>query len=387
MEEIPFEDRHVPRAEIDWERSAWWWYPLTRAVHPALKMTALVTSLIAIWIAQGGLWLADWLFDPAWNLSEQFATSNTTPFQSRLAIWISEAALALLSFERFGLRELAFVTFVALFWTAVLAMFGGVIARRGMVELGQRTVATWDESLRIVIGRWHSFLWSTGMHLVALAIMLLPVLLLGWLSSLSAWTATIAGILLIAAFPLVFAVGRFAVSLFVSFPLSVCAIAAEKRADAFEGFSRSNAYFFQRPVVTIVCAILLALVGLIGEQLISWTLGLGWSLIRGTYFFAGGATQAASEPYINTGNWLVSQLVMAFWFSYFWTATAATYLILRRCVDHTELDELDGIVSSLEQSLPDIPPPPSEATAEPAGDSEGGTSETPSSEPKPDPDQ
>ena len=47
MEEIPFEDRYVPKTEIDWDRSLWWWYPLTRAVHPAMRVTAIVTSAIA----------------------------------------------------------------------------------------------------------------------------------------------------------------------------------------------------------------------------------------------------------------------------------------------------------------------------------------------------
>ena len=39
MEETPFEDRRVPKSEVDWERSFWWWIPLTRAIHPAAKLT------------------------------------------------------------------------------------------------------------------------------------------------------------------------------------------------------------------------------------------------------------------------------------------------------------------------------------------------------------
>ncbi len=67
MDEVPFEDRHVPRVEVDWDRSAWWWYPLTRVIHPAVRMTALAVSLIALWIAVGGIVLGDWLFHPRWD--------------------------------------------------------------------------------------------------------------------------------------------------------------------------------------------------------------------------------------------------------------------------------------------------------------------------------
>ncbi len=95
----------------------------------------------------------------------------------------------------------------------MLALVGGILARRSLVELGQQTIAPWGESLRIVFGRWASFLWSqSGMHLVGLAFLLLPVLLFGAVSRLGAVGATIGGICLLLAFPLVFAVGRMALS-------------------------------------------------------------------------------------------------------------------------------------------------------------------------------
>ena len=64
MEEVPFEDRHVARTEVEWERSAWWWIPLTRSVQPAIKMTALVVSLLAVWLTYIGVLGAKLLFQP-----------------------------------------------------------------------------------------------------------------------------------------------------------------------------------------------------------------------------------------------------------------------------------------------------------------------------------
>lgn len=361
MEEVPFEDRHVPRAEIDWDRSAWWWYPITRAIHPAVRMTSLALSLIALLIAAGGIVVGEWLFQPHWNaelldwfamqLGSRAASSDMTP---SIVVWASLLAQAAASFETFGLSELGFVTF-EFFWIATtFAILGGVLARRGAVELGQRTVAPWGESFAIVFSRWQSYLWATCMHFVGIAVLLLPALILGLVSRLGSVGAIVAGVLLLMSFPLVFGIGRIALSAIICFPLSACAICIEKKADAFEGFSRSNAYVFQRPVVGVLCTLLLVATGLVGELIVTWTLQLGWGLVRGTFAFSGGPATEMNAM-LGYGDWLTNLLIASFWFSYFWTGAAAVYLILRKSVDHCELDEMETIESDVERSLPNIP--------------------------------
>ena len=78
MEEVPFEDRVVPKAEIDWERSAWWWIPLTRSVHPAIKLSSLVGSLIAVGLAQAGVRFAGLLFQPELSNSARNSVTNSS---------------------------------------------------------------------------------------------------------------------------------------------------------------------------------------------------------------------------------------------------------------------------------------------------------------------
>ncbi len=358
MEEVPFDDRQVPRVEVDWERSIWWWYPLTRAVQPAVRMNALVLGLLAIGLSIAGLRLGEWLFAPAWRPSLELAVDSSTGYSVRLPMWVSGFIRSLLSFDRMGLQELGFLTFEMLWLTFTFALIGGVLARRSLVELGQRTIAAWGESCGLVLSRWQSFFWSMGMHFVGIAAMLTPIFLLGLVSRLGAVGATLAGVLLLVCFPLAFAIGRFVLSAILCFPLSVCAIVAERKADAFEGFSRSNAYLFQRPVVAAICAFVLLAIGSVGEQLVFWTLASGWWLIRGTYLFAGGGIQPASNDFIAAGNWLSEALIACYWFSFFWSGAAATYLVLRKSVDNTEIDELDLVESSIAQSVPSIPPAP-----------------------------
>lgn len=380
MEEVPFEDRHVPRVEIDWDRSAWWWYPLTRAIHPAVRMLSLALSLVALLVIFAGVMLGERLFDPRWNSDafgwhfENFDAFRGGGLRWPIVEWLVSIAQAFVSFQAFGLAEFAFVIFSLLWVFTVSALFGGVLARRAAVELGQRTVATWSESLGIVWSRWQSFLWATGMHLVGIAFLLVPPLILGFVSRLGTVGAIIAGILLLLMFPLVFGIGRFALSAIVCFPLSVCAICVEKKADAFEGFSRSNAYFFQRPVVGVLCVLVLLAFGLVGEQIVYWTLNLGWWLTSRTFNLAG---NNSANAFISMGSWLTASLIGAYWFSFFWSGSAAAYLILRRSVDNCELDEMETIESEMELSLPNIPTTSQPAaTAEPPASSSQPAMET-----------
>lgn len=365
MEEVPFDDRYVPRVEIDWSRSAWWWIPLTRAIQPAMRMNALAISLVAMVAATLGLQGGQRLFRPEWQpVFDWYAAP--AGYWPRPIGWGRDVLLSLLSLERMGLAELGFLTFALLWLALIVGVLGGVLARRSLVELGQRTVAAWGESVRIVFSRWQSFMWAMGMHFVGIFTLLLPFVALGLFSRLGDVAAAVAGVLLLVCFPLVFAVGRFVLSGVVCFPLSVCAIAAEKKADAFEGFSRSNAYFFQRPALTALCLLCLLAVGWVGEQVVWWTISSGWWLIRGTYLLSGGASQLAADRYVAAGNWLAMALVAAYWFSFFWSGMAALYLVLRRSVDHTDLDELDSLESPVERSLPEIPstpPPPPESSS------------------------
>ena len=359
MEEVPFDDRRVPKAEIDWDRSLWWWHPLTRAMHPAIRMSSLAVSLLAVVVVTLGWRLGVWLFQP--EVPEIYSPlgAEVGLFDSHAMVW-QGALLNILAavLQPTGFRGFAFWTF-EIFWASlVVSVFGGVLARRAMIELGQRTVAPWFHSIQLVAKRWQSYLWSAGMNLVGISGLLLIPVFLGLISRLGAPGAMVGGVLLLLSFPVVFAVGRFVLSLVVCFPLSVCAISAEKKADAFEGFSRSNAYFFQRPVVAFLFAVGLFACGYVGEQIVAWTLNAGWSIVRNAYLYSGAMSQPAAERFVSAGNWLARSLIAAYWFSYFWSASGALYLVLRRSVDHTELSEIDLAEQAVAQELPEIPAAP-----------------------------
>lgn len=391
MEEIPFEDRYVPKAEIDWDRSLWWWYPLTRAIHPAMRVTALVTSAIGILVLQRGLAFGNWLFAPRFAASFDNWYVRSLGSVQLAPIEIGQARL----FAAIGWQEIAYLTFSLLWITAVFAFFGGILSRRAAVELGQRTIAPWGETLRIVGSRMMSYVWVTGIHLVAIALLLIVPLLLGLLARLGPM-AMLAGVLLILFFPLVVAVGRMVLSMFICFPLAVTAIGCEKNADAFEGFSRSNNYFFQRPVVAALSIVALVAIGSVGYMIVFWLLLSGWHWVRDAFLagagytitdLIGGETMVVNDPAMGTvtavrpdahasrllrwvlvGGWLTRLLIAAYWFSYFWSASASVYLILRRSVDNTDLDEIDSPYEGAAAELPELPQWPQAPSTTPSSE-------------------
>ncbi len=356
MEEVPFEDRSVPKVEIDWDRSAWWWYPLTRAIHPAMRLLSLVVSLLAVLAIEAVLVLGAWLFNPGFRfrLVAVGDTTDALPFQYFKTVESTVQSLA--DVDVFGLQEIAYFSFSILGFALIASLSGGVLARRAAVELGQRTMAAWGESIRIVFSRTASYLWAVGMHLVAVFCLLIPVVIAGLIGQLGGVAQTISGVLLILCFPLLFAFGKSLVSAIVGFPLSVAAISVEKGADAFEGFSRSNAYLFQRPVVTVLCAIILGVIGIVGQMLVYWTTTGGWWLLSRSYMSSSGILRS---DYLEAGAWLAAALIAAYSYSYFWSAASSIYLILRKSVDNTELDHVDSLESPAEATLPEIPPTPS----------------------------
>lgn len=348
MEEVPFEDRVVPRVEINWDRSLWWWYPLTRAIHPAIRWTSLLAGFVGMWLLHQGLKLAEGIFAPAYETRLKMGWSGVE--------WLSVPRLELIGdLPVISLNNMAYFSFAVLWIALVSGTFGGVLARRSAIELGQRNMASWIQAVKISLSRLVSSLWAAGMYLVALLALLVPILLLGWLARLGAVGAAIAGVLLITVcLPIVFAVGRTVLSFLICFPLCICAINVEKKADAFEGFSRSNAYLFQRPVVSVLVIAGFIILGEVGAFLVYWTVHLGWGMVSNTFLVAASHNSGAVQ-WNEAGVWLSQQLISAFRFSYFWSATAGLYLILRRAVDDTEMDEMEMLDSELVKQIPPIP--------------------------------
>ena len=137
-------------------------------------------------------------------------------------------------------------------------------------------------------------------------------------------------------------------------PLMWATISAEG-TDSFDALSRTYAYLFQRPLHYLFYMVVAGFLGWLGWLLVqNFAAGVVWM----GYWAAGwGSGNDQIQSILGSGEPLggvgyagavlvrffagcVKLLAVGYLFSYFWTAAAAIYFLLRRDVDATEMDEV-----------------------------------------------
>ncbi len=339
----------VPRVSIDWNRTTPWWRLLSQTLSISWRASHLIVAAAAMTVTYYGWLLGAMIFGPHLRASLPFSEVYQGELdEGLLSIWsyvdpiFQEVSLPL------DLRSSAYLAFGLLWTIGIWAFAGGLLARRSLMEMGVRASVGWIPSCQLVCKRWLSMVWAITMPLVAIACLALFPLLLGVLGRMGSIGLTISLVLMVPTIFLVFAIGWPGVISLLGFPLSICAIVGEKKADAFDGLSRSAAYMFQRPMTVLaIMAIATSLVSM-GDYFVHTVLQFGEDVLWRAYSFGYGKS---IEPTL--GNSVVSQHVFAlaksivvalqagFLFSFFWSASAGAYLTLRYEIDHTDFDELD----------------------------------------------
>jgi hypothetical protein len=268
-----------------------------------------------------------------------------------------------------------YVLLCALWTAAVWALFGGAITRIAAVELASDQRLSMRQALRHALVRWRSYFGAPFFPLLGVLIgvvfMAVAGLLLRPNSTLLVmaivWPLLLAGGLVMAIVSL---------GLVFGWPLMWATISTEG-TDAFDALSRSYSYTYQRPLHYLFYALVAALLGVLGWLLVAaFASAVAYLSLWGTSWGAGGVRieQIVAElpPAVRTFDWLPSASVAAeprdvvplsragqygarligvwlglvklvalgFAYSYFWTASTAIYLLLRRTADHTEMDEV-----------------------------------------------
>ncbi len=253
------------------------------------------------------------------------------------------------------LNETAFCISSMIGIIAIWTFIGGCLTRRSVVELGTNMTAPWAETIQLVLKRWQSIAWSVTMPSGLILMLGLVPLALGWLSNIPWIGEWFAGLLLVPVVLLSIGLGWCAAITLFGFPLSVCSIVTEKGADAYDGISRSAAYTFQRPLTLALCVVAAGFLSAIGGTFLAIVLTTGFQVVEAGFDIGSFSSLEKLESMwgpILRG--IVPLLLTAYGFSFFWTAASATYLILRREVDHAEFDLID-MGDVLTKSLPELP--------------------------------
>ncbi len=266
-------------------------------------------------------------------------------------------------------RDIVLWDFVGLLvlgiWSLVVwTFFGGAINRGAAYELATQERLGLGRVIRFLRDKWLSYLAAPVIPLLGILVVAVPVLILGLLLRFSV------GVLVAALFwPLALAAGLvlalLGIGLFLGWPLLWSGISAEG-TDSYDAIGRAYNYTYQRPVHYLFYAVLAAVLGTLGWLLVACILG---AIVYMTYWAASWGSGVETVRQLATPSGIGSlrefgAAVIRFWaecvklvgagylVSYFWTAAAGVYLLLRRDADATELEEV-----YVEEEPEPLPPP------------------------------
>jgi hypothetical protein len=282
-------------------------------------------------------------------------------------------------------------------WTLLVwSFFGGAITRVAGVRLGREERVGLRAAVNFSRSKLGSYFAAPILPLLGMVLLAIPLVALGWLMRLDAGVV-VAGICWLLVLLDGFLIATMALGLLFGWPLMWSTISTEG-SDAFDAISRSYAYTMQRPLQYLFYATVAVVFGLLGWVLV-WFFaegvialaywGISWgagaerlAAIQATISRqAGDPGPGTSSEMLYVGAWFirffvgaVRALAHSFAYSYFWCATAAIYLLLRRDADQTEMD--DVYLEEDEEVSYGLPPLEADASGVPGVADEGPTTAT-----------
>lgn len=268
----------------------------------------------------------------------------------------------------FSKTNAVFAGLLMLLWTiAVWSFFGGAICRISALQLARNGNTGLRESIRFVTTRYLSFFGSPVLPFLGVVLVIALCALGGliaWVPVLNIFSGALWFLALVGGFVMTLAL----LGLMLGWPLMYAAIGAEA-TESFDALSRSFSYVLGRPwnylfysiVAILYGAIVMVFVAALAHGVVamsSYATSLGYftddGIARLYYYspelpgwkadFGAGAEPTGLESIaaLLVGFWthVLFLVVVGFVYSFFWTEVTAIYLLLRRDVDETELEEV-----------------------------------------------
>jgi hypothetical protein len=242
---------------------------------------------------------------------------------------------------------------VRLAWLVLVwSVFGTAIARHAALKLVGEEPPVFAAAVGFGSRKWPASFNAAAFVVVGMLALAIPGAILG-LVMRADWGLAVAGVV----WPLVLlgavVLAILAIGLVLGWPLMVATVGVE-RGDSFQAISTSFSYVYQRPLYYAFYAAVGSVLALVAfgaaaaladatQALAFWAASFGMGHER-TRAVLEGMTQPGGGPWGMTALrfWAdgLTSLLAAFGCGYFWSVVTAIYLLLRRDVDATELDEL-----------------------------------------------
>ena len=243
---------------------------------------------------------------------------------------------------------------------AVWSFFGLAIARVCLLKLTRNETIGIDDAFDFAFDHWLASFGGVSIPLAAALALCIPAGLIGLLMSFDLGAA-IVSLLWPVVLVLALVMSLLLLGLSYAWPLIVSSAACEGQ-NAFDAMTRAFAYIFQRPLHCLGYAIVAMLFGgfcwLIVAYLCGSVIELSyWSTSWGTNLGSGDqprteilqgitsevettSTLSFAQNTIDFWNGLLQTLAASFLYGLFWCMASAVYLLLRKDVDDTEMDEI-----------------------------------------------
>ncbi|MFL2870077.1 MAG: hypothetical protein ACJZ8O_04940 [Pirellulaceae bacterium] len=380
--------------KVDWQRVL----PcsmLKSTFGVAIRIPVLFLGMAAILVAIGGSFVGQSLFIPEGDGVE--ATTDTPPmalasevsstvsecdfFTCLGRIWdgdlmgvIGDLHLKLLPTAQVsGWNVAALCLWHSILVLAVWSFFGGAISRIAVVELGRHERVTFGEAIDFGKKKFISGFMAPVFIVISMCVMALPVLAIAALARFEFGVA-IAGLLWILVIVFGISITVLMLGLLFGWPLMNPAIMAEEAGDMFEAVSRSMAYTYQAPLKYLIYSVACFGIGILGYVVVINFTNAAESVIIHVSGITAGETgaatlEAAAKSHYQSdisgpaafGSRVISSLHIAgrtmaggFLFTFFVSAASGIYLLLRRAVDQTPLDDVYVVDEETKYALPEL---------------------------------
>ncbi|MGQ9576450.1 MAG: hypothetical protein ACUVUC_14150 [Thermoguttaceae bacterium] len=318
----------------------------------------------------------------SWRLSQ--TGKETDSLRSSMVAWVA-----------FGLA-------CGLWAVAVWAFFGGAVSRAAAVELATGDRARFLRSLSFAASKWPSYFAAPLIPLIGVILIVIPMGLVAWALLYSGKGWGVLTILAAIGWPLAllggFLIALLLLGLVFGWPLFWGNLSTEG-VDSFDAVGRTYDYVYHRPLHYLFYAVVAGIIGLLGWIIVSnffsgIVAGTNWAVSWGSkeeQILMITSTGAELGGWGKVGAWLIrfwiqciKFLGVGFLYSYLFVAAVGMYLLLRRDVDATEMDEVLP-EEEVEQPAPPAPEAKPETAGAPVAGEQPAPTEPPGAEAPPPP--
>ena len=268
-------------------------------------------------------------------------------------------------------------------WLLVVwGFFGAMITRIAVIRIGRGEKIGLKEAMADVRKKYISYVMSPLFVLVSCFVLSLPIVLISLLLNFDLGVL-LASLLWIVAIVASIGVAVLLTGLFFGWPLMWPTISAEEAGDVYEATSRTFAYTFQAPVQYLFYVLISVVIWVPSVMLVQNFTSLAEQVIfsgmnvaaeegqliqdylTGQVSLDGESQSFVMGAKIISGlHWFAHLMADAFCVGFFFSSFSGIYLLLRRFVDHTPLDEVFVIDDKTKYGLEDLIQQTAEQSAE-----------------------